>query len=191
MSSWESADQVALSGPALTHKPQFITLKSNWAMQGPCPRWRLVGTWWGPVSVPHFQCQGRLESSWGLVSLDVGQHPSAGVGEYVDISLMCYKCSSLWVRHVSPVLNLLQNITEVGRFVTQVYKSMRCLCKEISLERGRRGLRLQQGPFLVCVCPPCINRSLYWATIAPSGCVFLRAGSAGQLFLCFQTFQEM
>lgn len=42
--------------------------------------------------------------------------------------------------------------------MTQVYKSMHCLCKEISLERGRRGLRLQQGSFLVCLCPLCINR---------------------------------
>lgn len=97
------------------------------------------------------------ESSWGLVSLDVGQHPSAGVGEYVDISLLCYKCSSLWVRHVSPVLNLLQNITEVGRFVTQVYKSMRCLCKEIKFGKRQEGARAPAGT-IPGVCLPSLHK---------------------------------
>lgn len=38
-------------------------------MQGPCARWRLVGTWWSPVRVPHFQCQNH-PGAWSALMWD-------------------------------------------------------------------------------------------------------------------------
>lgn len=93
----------------LTHKCLFMTLKSNWTVQGPCRHWSLVGTcvmvlnkrespWVSPTS----QRSGEAEPTLGLrqpVSLKQEKTPEwrgqVQKGTYVDISLLCYKWSSL------------------------------------------------------------------------------------------------